>query len=398
VDLKLENIVKQGRAFGINTLFASQTLSGNSINNAVRELYEIRIALMCAEADGEKIFEEKNKAAKDLVKAGEGIYNDKMGKNGYNKKFQAFYVEDNRSDLNLLTSTIEKYNKIAVNKSPNKSQIVFRNSQKALLQKSSLLNLNPNLNLQYYSLWLGQPIAIEDDVKAVFEKKGKSNFLIAGNDEEIALKVLCSSIISLIKQPIPKDSIFYLFNCFDSDTKHYVRVNNLFKLFRDKFQVEIVKEENTKSTLETIKQELKTRQSSSVSDFPKIFITVASIHNAESFRKASYDMTEEAKLLAGIIKDGSTKGIHSIIQIDSMDSFASKIFEDKLLPDFSHRVVTQTNSDNSRKLLGNEKAMKLGENRAYYFWDSKNKLVKFKPFEYPETEFFKTILNSIPNK
>lgn len=400
VDTKLDNIVKQGRAFGINTLLASQTLSGNSINTATRELYEIRIALMCAEADGEIIFEEKNKAAKDLVKAGEGIYNDKMGKNGFNKKFQALYVEDNRSDLNSLIASIEKHNKALGNKSTNKSQIIFRSSEKALLEKSSLIKFTPNQNpqLQSLQLWLGQPIAIEDDVKATLKKQGGGNLLIVGNDEEIATRIIFSSITSLLKQPISKDSLFCFFNFFDTDTKQYLELNNLFKMLRNKFKVEIVEDKNIKSTLESIKKELDNRQATAGSNFPNIFISIVSLQRGRIFRKVGFDFTEETKILMSIIKDGPNKGIHSIIQIDSMDSFGGKIFEDRLLPDFSQRVATQMNSDNSRKLLGNEKAMKLGNNRAYYFWDNENKLIKFKPFELPEISFFKTILNRIPNK
>lgn len=398
VDIKLDNIVKQGRAFGINTLFASQTLSGNSINNATRELYEIRVALMCAEADGEKIFEEKNKAAKDLVKAGEGIYNDKMGKNGYNKKFQAFYVEDNRSDLNALTATIEKHSKALGNKFTTKNQIVFRSTERALIEKSTLQNFTPIPNAKSFHLWIGQPISIDDDVRAVLKRQGGGNMLVVGNDEDVAVRIIFSVITSLLKQPMPKDSVFYFFNFFDTDTEHFAKLNVLFNSFQSKFKIEIVEEKNIKTTLEFLKHELNNRQTSSSSNFPNIFITVASIQRGRIFRKDSYNMTDEAKLLAGIIKDGTNKGIHTIIQIDSMDSFGGKIFEDKLLPDFSQRVATQMNSDNSRKILGNEKAMKLGNNRAYYFWDSENKLIKFKPYELPDINFFKAILNSIPNK
>ncbi|MBL7914382.1 MAG: hypothetical protein JNL49_04985 [Bacteroidia bacterium] len=400
VDIRLDNIVKQGRAFGINTLFASQTLGNPSINNSTRELFEIRIALMCAEADGEKIFEDKNKAAKDLVKAGEGIYNDKMGKNGYNKKFQAFYVEDNRSDLNALTTAIERHSNALGNKFSNKSQIVFRSTERALIEKSSLQNFTtiPYLNSKSFHLWLGQPIAIDDDVRAILKRQGGGNMLVVGNDEDVAVRIIFSSITSLLKQPIPKDSVFYFFNFFDSDTEHFTKLNVLFNSFQTKFRVEIIEEKNIKTTLESVKQELDSRQASATSNFSNIFITVASIQRCRVFRKDNYNMTDEAKLFASIIKDGTNKGIHTIIQVDSMDSFGGKIFEDKLLPDFSQRVATQMNSDNSRKLLGNEKAMKLGNNRAYYFWDSENKLIKFKPYELPDINFFKTILNSIPNK
>src|SRR5207244_2900237 len=72
-------IVQKGRAFGINTLFSSQTLSMRSINPATIGLIDVRIALMCSDDDATRILDEKNNAAKDLTRPGEGVYNDMGG-------------------------------------------------------------------------------------------------------------------------------------------------------------------------------------------------------------------------------------------------------------------------------------------------------------------------------
>jgi S-DNA-T family DNA segregation ATPase FtsK/SpoIIIE len=401
-EMILNNLLKQGRAFGINILFSSQTLTGqNNIHPSIKDQFEIRIALKCLDADVDKIFEEKNKAPKDLLGKGDGIYNDKKGMAIYNKKFQAFYVEDNRDDLKEFLKEIESYSMSLGNKFIDKPHIVFRSSAKALLEKSSLAKYvqskNPISSTSH--LWLGQPISIDDDVRAVLKRQSGGNMLIVGSDVEVAVRILFSSITSLFSQNIRSDTSFYFFNFFDTDTEEYKNLNKPFQAVRNKFNVEIVDEKSIKLNLEIIKKELDVRLTSAVSSYPKIFVIITSLQRGRIFNKDNNNLSDEAKILSSIIKDGSNKDIHTIIQIDSMDSFMDRIFDrDKLLSEFSQRVATQMNEDNSRKLLRSKDAMLLGNNRAYYYWDTENKLVKFKPFELPTTDFFKSIITKIPNK
>jgi DNA segregation ATPase FtsK/SpoIIIE-like protein len=389
VDDKFDRIVRKGRAFGINSLFSSQTLSGNSIKKHTRDLIDIRIALMCSDTDTTQILDERNHAARDLTRPGEGIYNPENGKIEGNRRFQAFFMEKN--DLNKTIESVVSYAE-ANKKGRNEfKQIIFRGSEKALIEKSSLAHYSHTSSSHptTFHLWLGQPIAIDNDVRAVFKRQGGSNMLIVGNDEDIAVRIISSSITSLLKQPVHQDSTFYFFNFFDDDTTQFKNLKKLFEAVKTGFKVEFVEDINAKKTLDAITDELEQRQQNSTSNFSNIFIIAASIQRGRIFRKDGPNMTDEAKKLTGIIKNGTYKGIHSIIQIDSMDSFGTKIFEDRLLPDFSQRVATQMNDNNSRKLLGNDKATKLGNNRAYYFWDTENKLIKFKPYELPDMDFLK---------
>ena len=230
------------------------------------------------------------------------------------------------------------------------------------------------------------------------KRQGGGNLLIAGNDEDIAVRIIFSSITSLLKQPIVSDSIFYFFNFFDTDTEYSTKLNVLFGSLINKFKVVIVEEKDIKSTLESIKQELENRQANQTVNSANIFITIASIQRSRNFKKQNSTVTDETKILATLISDGSSKGIHSIIQIDSWESFKDKIFDYRIISDFSQRVITQTTEAGSRGLIDNTKATKLGTNRAYYFWDTENKLIKFKPYDLPDLNFYKTILNNIPNK
>ena len=93
-------------------------------------------------------------------------------------------------------------------------------------------------------------------------------------------------------------------------------------------------------------------------------------------------MSDEGNLLSYILKEGADVGVYCLVQVDTMDNF-SKNLDDNLLKEFSQRVASQMNPDNSVKVIGNQKASKLGTNRAWYYDDNENTLVKFKPYELP---------------
>ena len=390
VNIILDNIIKQGRAFGINILFSSQTLTGDTILPSTRNLFEIRIALMCSENDQQIIFEENNKSAKDLVNSGDGIYNDKMGKNGYNKKFKAFYVEDDRSNLNILIKNISNYSKSILNQKKLKSQIIFRSSELALIEKSTLNNFVPAINSNTYFLWLGQPIAIDDDVKAVFKKQGGSNLLIVGTDDNLILKMIFTVIVSLMKQSKNNGNKFFLFNGNDSDTISFKSLENIVNVAKSKsFLFNSYEEQETKNALLVIKKEIDERILNRNKKYPTFFVILSSIQRIRIFRKTTV-ATEETKLLTFIIKEGSNVGVHVILNIDSYNTISNKIFESgqQFLNEFSQRIVTQISKTESTTIISTDKGFNLGNNRAYYYWETENKFQKFKPFELPTKNWF----------
>lgn len=95
----LELILRQGRAFGIHVLLASQSLAGMaSLEKHVLGLIPTRIALQSNESDSRMILGEENADAQTLARAGEGILNRKGGQKEANQRFQAaFWDPDDRA-------------------------------------------------------------------------------------------------------------------------------------------------------------------------------------------------------------------------------------------------------------------------------------------------------------
>ena len=98
----LEQLVRQGRAFGIHLVLGSQTLGGvfGLARSTIGQM-AVRIALQCSEADSQLILDDENIAARLLSRPGEAIYNDVGGRVAGNSPFQTAWLSDSCRDACL---------------------------------------------------------------------------------------------------------------------------------------------------------------------------------------------------------------------------------------------------------------------------------------------------------
>src|SRR6185436_6303659 len=100
--LLLDRLVRQGRAFGLHVLLASQTLGGAySLARSTIDQMAVRIALQCSEADANLILSKDNNAARLLSRPGEAIYNDANGLIEGNDIFQVVWLPEDRRETYL---------------------------------------------------------------------------------------------------------------------------------------------------------------------------------------------------------------------------------------------------------------------------------------------------------
>jgi hypothetical protein len=383
VENMFATIIQKGRAYGLNTLFSSQTLSMRTMKRAITGLINIRISLMCSEEDAPLILDSNNSAARDLTRPGEGIYNEKGGKKEGNKLFQAFFM-----DKDDLPKVLEPVVALANEKNIHKEQIVFRGTDKAYLDKANhkLKEVVQSSSPKLIKLWLGEPVAISDDITASLRKQSGSNLLIVGFDESIGLRILSSCIISIAAHYLPDSCKLYSFNFFNVDTESHEIQNSLFQnialnssIRKDTIHVNARK---VKESLTEIKTEIENRIKEEKNDYHHIYLIISSLQRGRVFRKDGYSMSEEGDLLSYILKEGPDVGVFSLVQIDTTDNF-TKNLEDGLFKEFAQRVASQMNPENSAKIIGNRKAATLGKNRAYYYDDNEVITLKLKPYELP---------------
>ncbi len=101
VSMILDRLVRQGRAFGIHVLLASQDIAGNyGLSRSTVDQMAVRIALQCSDAGSRYILGDDNTAARFLTRPGEAIYNAASGAIEGNTLFQVFLLSDDlRKDL-----------------------------------------------------------------------------------------------------------------------------------------------------------------------------------------------------------------------------------------------------------------------------------------------------------
>ena len=161
--LILDRLVRQGRAFGINVLLASQTLAGPySFSNATKNQIPIRIVLQCSDADSRLALSDENDRARLLERPGEAIFNTSNGRIEGNNRFQVAWLTDDEREIYLrLVRELADKSGYRLPK-----QIVFEGNALAQVENNDeLLKLLdapawPSVG-RSASAWLGEPVEIK---------------------------------------------------------------------------------------------------------------------------------------------------------------------------------------------------------------------------------------------
>ncbi|MBI3824117.1 MAG: DUF87 domain-containing protein, partial [Planctomycetes bacterium] len=194
--LLLDRLVRQGRAFGMHVLLGSQTIGGAySLARSTIDQMAVRIALQCSEADAHLILSRDNTEARLLSRPGEGIYNPMHGMLEGNHLFQVVWLNDSKRD-----DLLRQMRELGRQREDFLTPIVFEGAAPADMTTNHLLKKlwhDPAKPTATWHAWLGDAVAIKDPTSAVFRKQSGSNVLILGQQEEIAISLTVSSLVSL---------------------------------------------------------------------------------------------------------------------------------------------------------------------------------------------------------
>jgi DNA segregation ATPase FtsK/SpoIIIE, S-DNA-T family len=378
--LLLDRIVRQGRAFGMHVILASQTLAGSySLPRATMGQMTIRIALQCSESDSYVILNESNNAARLLNRPGEAIYNNQAGLPEGNTPFQAAFLSDDDKD--------DLLQKISQMGSPRRPYI-FEGNIPANIQHSQTLQNLTVTDKHQLQLVLGEPNAIQDSQSVYLENMPGQNILIVGQKEEVALSTFTSAILSASKQKNNEELEIVIFDGSSSDYSRDAYLQELKQLIPQK--ITIAQPANT----DAIIKEIYSKNSQEKRDTTLLFFL-----GLQKFRKLktedsfSWDDNAEkspGSMLAELISDGPSHKIHTICWLDSWSSF-NRMLPRKALNDFVHRILFQMSQTDSISLTDNSEASKLGLHTAILFDDQSGEAIKYRPFTLPQVKSLSAI-------
>jgi len=425
----MKNIVKQGRAFGIHLVMASQSPNVENISKEIYPQVDLRMVQQMDERTASSILADGNTNAVDLLdKPGKVIYNKSLGQKNHNEIGQIANI-----------SSQERYKALSYIKSIAEENNYQRSEPLVVFNGSQPTNLNQNRQLkqlseipQWLSLkelnkqvlkekdwivqeapsvaWLGEAMRIGNHTKAIFRSRPRSNMLLVGSSEEIIFGILSGILVSLVHSRKPETAQFKIIDLSIPDEDNYwTEMTTHFRdCFSPYFSIQIAKrfsdkeQQILKSTtlLREVYQEFDSRlnkrnENPDEEDFGEtmFFIyAIGSLNQAQNLRptmgrRNREELSEDAEKLSELISQGSELGIHTIIWVEDLKTFLKMTADDRSwLTHFDLRVGLTMSESDSRLMFGETYAQKLQRMRAYFYDDASNYLEKFKPYAVPTKE------------
>jgi ABC-type multidrug transport system fused ATPase/permease subunit len=399
----LDRLVRQGRAFGIHVLLGSQTIGGTSgLSRSTIGQMAIRIALQTSEADSQLILGDNNSAARLLTRPGEAIYNDAGGLVENNSPFQVAWLADEQRDQ-FLQRVREKAKHNGVKVEP---AIVFEGNAPADITKNrrllSLLSRREQLNHQPPRAYLGDPVAIREPTGVTFRRQAGANLLIIGQQEDLAMALLASSIISLAAQaPAAK---FYVMDGSASDSP----LAGVMPRVRDAVngaRVELVEYRATEEAIAQLAAELQRRGSEGGANPPPVFLLIYGLQRYRALRKSedssfSFNSSDEEKKpqpdrqFGELLRDGPPAGMHVIAWCDTAAAL-ERTLDRAAMREFDHRLLFQMSANDSSNLIDSPAANKLGSYRALLYSEEQGVMEKFRPYALPSPPWLEHVRQAL---
>ena len=398
--LLFDRLVRQGRAFGMHVILASQALAGTyTISRSTTDQMAIRIALQCSYADSRLILGEDNPTARLLSRPGEAIYNDANGLIEGNTLFQILYLSDQDREKYL-----KELNNLYKIQKPDAElhQIIFEGNAPANIERNKILSELINApdwcsDLSQLQAWLGEPIAIKAHTAAVFKRQSRSNLMVIGQNEESGSAMLVSALIGLAAQRPPDSIEFHILDLSNTDSPWNKIINSLPKYFNHK--IALYTKRHVNDAIEALFSILKEREASESGHTERsIFFFVFGLPRAKELKSSDgYTYPDPTNNLFSLLSNGPDFGIHTICLGDTFKNIEKILGRN--ISEFDFRVAMQMSINESNELIDSPDANKLGQYRALFYDEEKTgKLEKFRPYALQSSEWLGFMSNKLKNR
>jgi S-DNA-T family DNA segregation ATPase FtsK/SpoIIIE len=402
----LEQLVRQGRAFGIHVILGSQTLGGvfGLARSTIGQM-AVRVALQCSEADSQLILDDENVAARSLSRPGEAIYNDVGGAVAGNSPFQTAWLSDASRDA-CLSRITERTRTRPESRAP---MVVFEGSAPADITENRLLAecLEQAESSQVSApgvpstdsrerpavtsplqIWLGAPVTMKDPTAVTLRRQSGANLLLVGQRDEIALNLLSAALVALAAQ-LPRSARFVILDGSPPDSPHagvLARVASALP-----HTCRFVPWREVEATLAELAQEAQKRVQDHQHDAPALVLIVYGLQRYRVLRRSedslglSFDSAAQSRpdaQFAELLREGPGVGMHVLAWADTLSTL-ERTLDRRTLREFDYRVLFQMSAADSSNLIDSPIANQLGLHRALLYSEEQGGLEKFRPYNTP---------------
>ena len=386
----LDQLVRQGRAFGIHVVLGSQSLAGNiALARSTLGQMAVRIALQCSEADAQLILDDTNTAARLLTRPGEAIYNDAGGLVEGNSPFQTAWLPDaQRSELLEPLPAMAKQRGLTP-----RPLVVFEGNEPADLRDNSLLaealhaaaddRMPPRA-------WLGAPVAIKDPSNVIFRRQPGAHLLIVGQQERSAMAVMGAAIVSVAAQRSVEGVRFVV---LDGSPEEHADESVFVQLAAAlPHTIDRVAYRDVGQRIQELAELVRKRIDSDEHEKSMVLLSIYALQRYRVLRRSedefSFSVDENApprpdKELALILRDGPAVGIHVVVWSDTLANL-ERTLERGATSEFDNRLLYQMGQADSSNLIDSPEANRLGPKRALLYSEERGMMEKLRPYAAPE--------------
>ncbi len=397
--LLLDRLVRQGRAFGIHVLLASQTLSGAyTLARSTVGQMAVRIAMKCSETDSYLILSEDNSAARLLSRPGEAIYNDANGLVEGNNPFQVAWLDDDeRQGVLKHIETLATRHQVHF-----EEPVFFEGNAAADLDRNRLLRKAARERSRPIApiAWLGEPVSIKEPTGAVMRRRGGANLLILGQRSETAAALDAALLLRLAAPPDhegPRAARFLVVDGTPEDDPLAGRLHEAVTPLPH--AVAAIPWRDAPKAVAEAHAELLAREAANRTDAPAIYLALHGLHWLRSLRRKeddfSFSMDADKgpapdQQLRQLLIDGPRLGIFIIAWCDTVGSL-TRALDRASISEFGNRVLMQMSANDSSMMIESTSAARLGLHRAIFFDEERGAEEKFRPYGLPEPTFVKQL-------
>jgi hypothetical protein len=384
----LEQLVRQGRAFGIHVVLGSQTLGGAfGLAHSTMGQMAVRIALQCSEADSQLILDEENVAARLLSRPGEAIYNDIGGRVAGNSPFQTAWLPDATRDKYLSQVAARSAER------PPRAEpmIVFEGSIPADIRDNRQLAAcikgdAEAVELSAPRIWFGAPVIIKAPTAVAVRRQSGANILMVGQRDEAAMNLMTAAIASLAAQLPPASARFVIMDGCPPDSPFAGALERTTAPLPHECQT--VSWQRVSEVIAELAREVDRRMETDHHDASTVFLLIYGLQRYRMLRRSEdafgFSLDEEAGprpdvQFATLLREGPAVGVHVITWADTLGTL-ERTLDRQTLREFDHRVLFQMSATDSSNLIDAPTANQLGFHRALLYSEEQGGLEKFRPY------------------
>lgn len=393
----LEQLIRQGRSFGIHVLLGSQSLAGlDALGSHVPQLLPVRILLPAAEADVRRVLGDANDAGQYLTTHGEGILNQAGGAVEANERFKGALQEESARQEHVAA-----LRRLADASHFTRQPVVFAGNAATPIETVMPEQFSEELSTTGRAplrVRIGRPMTIHGVADIHLGREAGSNILVVARDNReaeapspllghsVPRSLLMLALASLSLSPASLDVVD--FTPIDDD------IDAAMGPLLERARVRVHRRRAFRPLLDELLSETRARINADDTEAPPKVLALYGLHRAREL-DVSGGIDADLQLidaLEELVRDGPEVGIHAWIWCETVNALSRRL-PSSVIREFGWRVAGKQSADDSNMFVGTESAAELREQQVLLANDDRGVLKRCTTFTTPTARWLIEMLD-----